>query len=164
MSRQPVKDTAVVNALELLQVANRVARGTATTTDAAQIRRAADVLAAGIELPGASLGCLHIAVEQLRQRTVENYLPEGDEGRAEELAAAAVCYALHPGCVTRTHAATNFKPPAPWPWPAPSWKPAAAHDNSAKGRIRELEKAGALIASAIEALLPEVAAGEGGES
>jgi len=79
-----------------------------------------------------------IAAERERQQAVEGCTPEHDDGYAgQEMALAAVCYALPPYSSRRT---------ACWPWAANWWKP------TPDDRIRELVKAGALIAAEIDRL------------
>lgn len=95
-------------------------------------------------------GAERIAAERQRQVEQECWSPEHDaEHLAGELALAAGCYALGHG---ECH--DPEEPPHPWPWDASWWKPG---DGSTEGRIRELEKAGALIAAEIDRLLREVA-------
>jgi len=84
-----------------------------------------------------------IAAERHRQVAEEGWTPKhGDLHRGGEMAMAAASYALpdqHRGCCD---------PDAPlhWPWDAEWWKP------SPDDRIRELVKAGALIAAEIDRL------------
>lgn len=82
-----------------------------------------------------------IAEERQRQIDMEGFTPEGDDQyKEEQLANAAVCYALP----------NELKiPDAPlgiWPWPDQWYKPCP------EDRIRELQKAGALIAAEIDRL------------
>lgn len=84
-----------------------------------------------------SYGAQLIAAERARQISVEGYTAEGDDRQtAGELAMAAACYALPP---------TLREEPLPmlWPWSGMVWRPSPA-------RIRELAKAGALIAAEID--------------
>lgn len=81
-----------------------------------------------------------IAEERQRQIDVEGFLPENDKQQAiGELANAASCYAMTP----------NIRPaelpPTHWPW-LDFYKP------TPNDRIRELQKAGALIAAEIDRL------------
>jgi len=81
-----------------------------------------------------------IAAERQEQFDREGYTPEHDDTHANcELLAAAVCYA---------HNAGQFKQGAPamWPWSSSSWKPTAGD------KIKDLAKAGALIAAEIDRL------------
>lgn len=87
-------------------------------------------------------GAALIAAERRRQIEVEGYTVEHDrEHDAETLTAAAVCYAtppkyrLEPTCTPRY-----------WPWRTSEWKPTPGD------RRRELVKAGALIAAALDRL------------
>lgn len=157
-------------ALQLLQAAERVQRGTATDQDAALMRRAADMLAVAVDLPVDSLrhGIQRIAAERVRHYVKEGHTLIGDFGRSEELAAAASCYALAL-IDPRRVASSSAVPPVGWPWAAYCWKPLhPGVDGTGRvifgpsARIRELEKAGALIAAAIDALVAESGAGEGG--
>lgn len=86
-----------------------------------------------------------IAAERRRQISVEGWTPEHDDAHADgSLPLAAACYAV---------AAENYyglrQPPPLWPWARKWWKPA--------DRIRNLEKAGALIAAEIDRLLRKAA-------
>lgn len=89
-------------------------------------------------------GAERIMAERQRQVGVEGWTPEHDDHHrpAEALAWAAVAYATPDyGRITRRGV------PEDWPWDAKDWKPG--------DRIRELEKAGALIAAEIDRLLRE---------
>lgn len=91
-------------------------------------------------------GCDLIAAERQRQIDAEGWTPEHDaEHRANDLTAAAVCYATpyHRRAVVSRDGANV---PAGWPWLARFWKP------SPDDRVRELVKAGALIAAEIDRL------------
>jgi len=81
-----------------------------------------------------------IAAERQRQVDEEGWTPEHDDQHdREELALAAARYALparHRGVIA-------------WPWEMSSWRP------TPRDRVRELVKAGALIAAAIDRLLRE---------
>lgn len=80
-----------------------------------------------------------IAAERKRQVEVEGWKPEHDDSHTSgELAIAAACYAS----VGNSRLAIL----AHWPWDLHWWKP------TAENRIRELEKAGALIAAEIDRL------------
>jgi hypothetical protein len=78
-------------------------------------------------------GAALIAAERRRQIEVEGYDPEHDEP-SDDLARAAVAYALPYSDETRV---------AYWPWGVSAFKP--------KDRLRDLVRAGALIAAAIDA-------------
>jgi hypothetical protein len=93
--------------------------------------------AAGEMTAGARL----IVDERNRQISVEGWdLGHDDEHDEGELAKAAACYALD----------NKFS----WPWGFESWKPGG-------GRIRQLTKAGALIAAEIDRLNRAARAGGG---
>ena len=85
-----------------------------------------------------------IWAERFRQIHEEHYNAYHDHGHADQLAAAGATYALpeklRPSSWARTGIAT-------WPWTKAAWKP------TPDDRVRELVKAGALIAAAIDALL-----------
>ena len=85
-------------------------------------------------------GAALIAAERRRQVEVEGWTPEHDTEHWDgELALAAVCYALPLYC--RHDLAQEL-----WPW-HPDWLKQTPHD-----RVRELVKAGALIAAEIDRL------------
>lgn len=95
-----------------------------------------------------------VLAERQRQISAEGWTPEHDDkNTAEQLALAAVCYALPQGDYTIP------EPPEFWPWDVAWWKPG--------DRRRELIKAGALVLAEIERLdRAAVAAqqGKGGEA
>lgn len=89
-----------------------------------------------------------IAAERKRQIEGEGWTPEhDDEHRDGSLAVAAACYAaqagqgLYYGGMKLREAALQH-----WPWARSRWKP------SPDNRVRELVKAGALIAAEIDRL------------
>ena len=86
-----------------------------------------------------------IAAERKRQIEEEGWSAEHDDRLAKgQLAKAAMCYCMEPG----DDADDDKKvPPKEWPLKKKLWKP------TADSRIRELEKAGALIAAEIDRLL-----------
>ncbi len=97
-------------------------------------------------LDGAAL----IAAERQRQIDVEGYTAEHDAGHAEQLTREAQCYV---GLVLRGHHGQYASPeleqlnvPFLWPWDAQYWKPTG-------DEVRDLAKAGALIAAAIDSEL-----------
>jgi hypothetical protein len=92
-------------------------------------------------------GVQMIADERQRQIEVEGWDAEHDRGQADEIASAGACYALPP--VVREDTRIPFNSPTPllWPWDDKWWKPTPGD------RIRELVKAGALIAAAIDSML-----------
>jgi hypothetical protein len=94
-------------------------------------------------------GAMRIARERLRQLAEENYTVEGDLSYVTgELAAAACCYAMP--MYLREMDGLNMW--LLWPWGSASWKPAPSPVTT-EGRLRELAKAGALIAAEIDRLL-----------
>lgn len=89
------------------------------------------------------------AISNERDRVIseEQYLPEQDIGRSDELIAAAQCYlAAAQGHFGMDHLKMI---PSGWPWTREHWKPGT--------KARNLEKAGALIAAALSAHLSEEA-------
>ena len=94
-------------------------------------------------LVGSETGLDLIAIERFRQVDQEGYSPEHDDHHVpDELVWAAICYATPP--VRRRY----YGPPLrEWPWKMGDWKPAP------DDRIRELVKAGALIAAEIDRLI-----------
>lgn len=91
-----------------------------------------------------------IAAERERQLTFEGYQPEHDDKHTRgELAAAAHGYALLAAIQSNGHivgGANQMTPPPAWPFDQSSWKPS-------DDKIRNLEKAGALIAAELDRLL-----------
>ena len=106
-------------------------------------------------------GAERIAAERQRQIWVEGYDAGHDAGQADELAVAGAVYAIPPaerkleGDVGIGVSVAVDLVDALWPWEPRFWKPTAKGSN--EGRIRELEKAGALIAAAIDDLLDDQA-------
>ena len=89
-----------------------------------------------------------IAEERQRQIEVEGWTKEHDaEHINDDLALAAVCYTIpselrhYSYCPLRKERVPDF-----WPWDKKWWKPCP------ENRIRELVKAGALIAAEIDRL------------
>lgn len=125
-------------------------------------------------------GIERIARERTRQIAEEGYTPEYDAGRAKELLDAACCYAWaaatqevvrativeasaeHPevleGMTLEEYTTTKLRglvhlqistqPPPPWPWEVHYWKPSP-------DPVRNAEKAGALMAAALDSLTGE---------
>jgi len=106
-----------------------------------------------------SEGAQRIAAERQRQLEMEKWTPEhDDEHDGDEIALAAACYATpvrHRKMVRHSTAAPGMFPdrgdafwlePELWPWEG-EFKPAPTD------RIRELVKAGALLAAEIDRLL-----------
>lgn len=94
-----------------------------------------------------SNGAEMIAAERQRQVEVEGWTPEHDALHGDgQLVDAARCYLIAP----------RFKngPPHYWPWHLRYWKP------TPEDRVRELVKAGALIAAEIDRLSPVEAPAE----
>ena len=91
-------------------------------------------------------GIERIAAERQRQIEQEGWTPKhDDEHNDESLASAAAAYAIA-GVYRSAYGEDTSEPPSDWPWDDSWWKPLP--DN----RIRELEKAGALIAAEIDRL------------
>lgn len=103
-------------------------------------------------------GAAMIVAERLRQTSGEGWTPDHDDEHAGgELATAACCYALPPD-MRRWKRVMSTGPgvgladavelyehvPTLWPWKARWWK------SSPDDRVRELVKAGALIAAEID--------------
>lgn len=118
-------------------------------------RRRAAEKAREAEMNGADM----IAAERRRQIVEERFTADHDAGHADELARAAATYAL-PEAVRSNHvSAIGWRGPVPplragatwqerlWPWAGQWWKP------TPEDRVRELTKAGALIAAAIDSLI-----------
>jgi hypothetical protein len=87
-----------------------------------------------------------IAAERRRQIEVEGWTPEHDrEHRPDELAQAAACYALPVPFRRLDLRGTSWQLLRHlWPWASDWWKP------TPHNRVRELVKAGALIAAEID--------------
>lgn len=92
-----------------------------------------------------------IRAERHRQIETEGYKPQKDLGREGELLAAAVGYIQAAGCEIPDSSYPSWvandpdDPAFDWPWAKQYWKPSGV-------ATRDLIKAGALIAAAIEAL------------
>ena len=98
-----------------------------------------DQVSRGTAVP--SQGAQRIMDERLRQMAQEGWTAEhDDEHDGHELASAAVCY------VEASYGGVEMESPWDWPWHRSWWK---ASDDP----IRNLEKAGALIAAEIDRLL-----------
>lgn len=109
-----------------------------------------------------------IAAERRRQVEAEGWTPEHDDDEHDsgQLAQAAACYAMPPAMRKSsmmevpgsTRSPSTVVPVARgWPWEPQWWKP------SPNDRIRELTKAGALIAAEIDRLQRAAAAAKGGQ-
>lgn len=89
-----------------------------------------------------SKGATMIADERARQIAKEGWTSEHDDEHEQgELAQAAACYAL--GASRKRYSHAYF--PQRWPWDDTWWKPTDP--------VRDLVKAGALIAAEIDRLL-----------
>jgi len=100
-----------------------------------------------------SRGVEMIAKERLRQISKEGWTPEHDldEHGADELAEAAACYAL-PSNKRDQKILSSPLWYELWPWDCSEFNPAP--DNK-EGRLKDLRRAGALIAAEIDKLLAE---------
>ena len=108
--------------------------------------------------PYESVGAALIVAERLRQIEQEGWTPEHDaEHDTEALAFAAVCYAMPAPHRGVKRVSVQFREsgrwegvkrevPWHWPWAGMFWKP------KPDDRVRELVKAGALIAAEIDRL------------
>lgn len=91
-----------------------------------------------------------IADERIRQQTEEGWTPEHDDSHTTgEMALAAAVYAM-PREDRNKHILNETVAEVFWPWDAEWFKP--ANPRNPKARIRELAKAGALIAAEIDRL------------
>jgi hypothetical protein len=94
-------------------------------------------------------GAEMIAAERQRQMEQEGWTPEHDDMHdAGDLARAAACYTLPAHLRREARWAWGDRGPRPhdWPWGSQWWKP------TPQDRVRELVKAGALIAAEIDRL------------
>lgn len=94
-----------------------------------------------------------IAAERARQIQAEGFDAEHDrQEKPGALTMAGICYATmaasSPGMRDQLRTSMCFS--THWPWTVPWWKP--GKDNSNEDRIRELTKAGALMAAEIDRL------------
>lgn len=98
-------------------------------------------------------GASRIASERFRQINIEGRLPSADhQYDLGQLVDAAICYAEMASALSDIdRSMLRRRPTRLWPWGDSWWKPGT--DDSAASRIRELEKAGALIAAEIDRLL-----------
>lgn len=92
-------------------------------------------------------GSDRIAAERERQINEKGYNPESDRGRASELLAAAECYlmAAEFGPSGWHNVDGSYSPPGGWPWDDKYWNPS-------EDRKRNMDKAGGLIAAALDAM------------
>jgi hypothetical protein len=96
--------------------------------------------------PAGASGSDRITEERIRQVEFEGYSPETDKGKSKELLEAATCYL---GATIRDLTGAARSPltaPWQWPWAGMYWKPTPGDPG------RQLEKAGALVAAAIDSL------------
>jgi hypothetical protein len=99
-------------------------------------------------------GIEQIAAERKRQVEKEKWTPEHDdvEHTTGSLAIAGACYALTPD-VRDQRILNKSVLELFWPWEIGWWKPTSTpKDDQGKRRIRELVKAGALMAAEIDRL------------
>lgn len=93
-------------------------------------------------------GLSKIALERYGQIHREGYAPDGDIGRSLELVKAAWCYIACAGSTAEFGEGLSVDElGGQWPWAPEFYKPETPE--------RALEKAGALIAAAIDALTEE---------
>lgn len=96
-------------------------------------------------------GIERIAAERRRQIDEEGWTAEHDDGHADRsMARAAACYALEASGapMRRTNNIPNL-----WPWHWSWWKPEGPlNESNIAYQIRNLTKAGALIAAEIDRL------------
>lgn len=137
MSDNPKSLASLADDLEAL--AKRIQTGLPNAAADLCFRAAAALRAPTIAAdarPPSSEGVEAIAAERRRQVTVEGWSPEHDDAHDEgDLLAAAICYAEDAFWGPRG----DPKPRDGWPWDAKWWKP--------KGKLRNLARAGALIAA-----------------
>jgi hypothetical protein len=101
-----------------------------------------------------SKGTELIAAERARQVSQEGYDAEHDKGHARELMLAAGCYVMEAQGSAMGFPTTPAQAPiadedlgiSNWPWHPSYWKPTG-------DPVRDLVKAGALIAAAIDSLV-----------
>lgn len=87
-----------------------------------------------------------IRIERIRQVHSERYAEEDDVGKEAELVQAAMAYSGLAVRILRDRSVVNMDSlPVVWPWAKEYWKPS---DDPKKNLV----KAGALIAAAIDAL------------
>ena len=111
--------------------------------------------------PEPTPGVLRIGAERQRQIDEEGWTADHDDEHDEgEMVWAAVCYAA-PRAVYRcsgfeedphSRGGNQIRFCDPWPW-SRGWDKRTKHAPNRTQRIRELEKAGALIAAEIDRLL-----------
>ena len=93
------------------------------------------------------MGVQMIEVERAAQLLREGFTPRHDDEHARgELAQAGACYATIASYQIRTGSRALGDPPLFWPWELQWWKPS-------QDKIKNLKRAGALIASEIDRLV-----------
>lgn len=96
-------------------------------------------------------GIDRVTAERGRQISAEGFADSHDDNHVGgELARAAACYAVPPDL--REHMPAGDHRPRWWPWKTDWWKPTPGAFTF-NHRIRELEKAGALVCAEIDRLL-----------
>ncbi len=86
-----------------------------------------------------------IAQERARQIAEEGWTPEHDDNHSDgEMALAGAAYACSAAAQSNPNQGSYDEPPEMWPWGIRWWKP--------KDPIRDLVRAGALIAAEIDRL------------
>ena len=87
--------------------------------------------------------------ERMKQTGIKNFTPENDDQyKAGELVRASHAYSYHAGLPDKQR--SDKTPPSCWPWDTIHWHPAIG--NSTEARLRELEKAGALLLAEFDRL------------
>lgn len=108
-------------------------------------------LRAAIKPRSTSRGIDLVAVERARQVSEEGYDAEHDRGHEVQIVRAGQSYTMS-ALLAMAHT-TMHERPFIWPWARHFWKPTG-------DPVRDLVKAGALIAAAIDALTPTDAGSE----
>jgi hypothetical protein len=99
-----------------------------------------------VDPEAASIGAQLIDNERMRQIHEEGWTPShDDEHRRGEMAAAGACYA-YKAATQAAFQMGEWQVDEEWPWELDSWKPS-------DDPIRNLQKAGALIAAEIDRLI-----------
>lgn len=94
-----------------------------------------------------------ILAERQRQITVEGWTAQhDDEHQPDTLAMAAACYAL-PALIRSKEIWGAPLLDLLWPFDAEWWKPGHHHPDAIDERLRDLVKAGALIAAEMDCLI-----------
>lgn len=100
-------------------------------------------------------GCELISAERWRQINEEGWTAEHDDEHCNgELARAGACYALPPMYRSKEIWSAPLLDLL-WPWDSEWWKPGHEHPKAHDDRIRDLAKAGALIAAEIDRIQRE---------